>query len=247
LSVPALASLTLSTSADRDTFVIFESDETGLAGRNGREIAAPTASQPRLEEGIFSFNTARIVSLLDYEYGYRQWTITSITVTMHSNYPSAGTQPNNPRFNMINSGFFSLNWLSNDSWNANTLMYYDLADYLPGVGNNMMETLGTYYYPANGQGSFTWTLALTSGFLADVMAGSEITIFGAPEDTTVGYLYNPGQILTITAEAAPVPVPPAFMLLGSGLAALGFAGRRTHSAVRWAEAVNRLHTLQGGK
>ncbi len=226
LSLPAYASLTLTASYQRDTFVIFESSETGLAGRNGREIAAPTASQPRTEEVMIGFDLSSIKTQFDAYYGVGGWVVSSVSLTLGSNYPTAGVQPNNSRFNMINSGLFTLNWLSNDSWDAASLMYYDLYKYLPGYGSNTMETLGTYYYFADGTPTLTWVLANTPGLVADILSGSLVTIFGAPADSTIGYLFNPGEVLTITADAASVPIPAAVWLLGSGMAGLVGIRRR---------------------
>jgi hypothetical protein len=58
-----------------------------------------------------------------------------------------------------------------------------------------------------------------------------VTIFGTPADSTVGYLFNTPvkgapPVLTVTAEAAPVPIPAAVWLLGSGLAGLVGMRRR---------------------
>jgi hypothetical protein len=233
LSVPAYASLTLTASYERDTFVIFESSETGLAGRNGREIAAPTASQPRTEEPIIGFDLSSVKSEFDAYYGVGGWVVTSVSITIGSNYPTGGVQPNNSRFNVVNSGLFTWSWLSNDSWDAGSLMYYDLYKYLPGEGDNTKEVLGTYYYFADGIGTLTWFFDLTPGLIADILSGDKITILGEPGDASagyVGYMFNPGEVLTITADAAPVPIPPAFFLLGSGMAGIGLLRRRfSHS------------------
>ncbi len=234
LSIPAYASLTLTTSYQRDTMVIFDWDEGGLSGRNGREIAAPTTTYPtRVEETIIGFDLSSIKSQFDAEFGVGGWVVSSVSITIGSNYPTGGVQPNNGRFNPVNAGLFTWNWLSNDSWDAGSLMYYDLYKYLAGYGTNTQETLGTYYYFADGTGTLTWVLAKTPGLVADILSGSLVTIFGAPADFTIGYMFNPGEKLTITANAAPapVPVPAAVWLLGSGFAGLGFVRKRRRKSV----------------
>jgi hypothetical protein len=234
LSLPAHASLSLTASTDKDTMVVFVSEEGGLGGRGAMEIAAPTSDQNRTQEVMLSWNTASLKSQFDAQYGVGGWVVTSVTVTFGSNNPSAGTQPNNSRFNIINPGFFTLSWLSNDSW-SESIMYSDLYKYLPGEGSNTEELLGTYYYFADGIGSLTWYLNNTPGLIADILSGSAISILGEPGDTSagyVGYLINQnngsfgGPILTITADAAPVPIPPAFFLLGSGMAGIGLLRKR---------------------
>ena len=194
------------------------------------EIAAPTSSQPSIEETLMSFNTASIVSQLDYQYGYNQWKITSVSVTLNSNYPSAGTQPNNGSFDVINSGLFSLSSLSNNSWNPSAVTYNNISNYLPGSGNsNKSESLGTFYYAADGTSTLTWTLAQASAFMSSVAEGSEVTILGTPGDTSVGYLFNTttkGDPPVLNITVVPTPIPSALLLFGSGLAGLGFKRRR---------------------
>ncbi len=229
LSLPGYASHTLTASYERDTFVISTDGETGLSGRNGREIAAPTTGdQARTEEPIIGFDLSSIKTGFDAQYP-GGWVVTSVSISIGSNYPTGGVQPNNLRFNVVNPGFFTWSWLSNDSWDAGSLMYRDLYKYLPGQGSNTKEVLGTYYYFADGIGSLTWFFNKTPGLIADIMSGSKITILGEPGDASagkIGYMFNPGEVLTVTADAAPVPIPPAFFLLGSGMAGIGLLRKR---------------------
>ncbi len=241
---PAFASLTLSVSADRDAYVNSNYPDSAFDG-GGMEIAAQTPVQDRLLEAIFSFNTASIASQLN-----SQWVIKSVSVTLCSNYPTAGGQANNGAFNIIAPGFFTLSWLSNDSW-PELVTYNTISAYLPGFGaGNRMETLGTYYYPANGTSPLTWGFSLSPGLLGDLLSGSEITIFGTPADTSVGYLFNQIRkgvppVLVVTADAAPVPIPSAFLLFGPAIAGLGFIRRRLRNAD--ARPVNSKTNPKGGE
>lgn len=230
---PAHAALTFTTSTDYWAFLTSDQPDTNFAnGYGAMEIAAPTTAQNRTQETLFSFNTSSILSQLNAAFP-TGWVIKSISVTFNSNNPTAGTQPNNGRFSIINAGLFSLSWLSNDGWQSG-VTWNTLSSYLPGTGTNQEQTLGTYYYFADGTGSLTWFLANTSGILADILSGGELSILGAPGDTiagTVGYLFNTPvhgdpPVLAITAEAAPVPLPPAVLLFGPGLAGLGLYRRR---------------------
>ena len=224
---------TFTTSSDSQTYVASGSQAgSSFEGKGAVEIAAATTSQPDIEEALFSFNTASIASQFNALYGINGWTITSASVTLNSNYPSAGTQPNNASFNVIDPGLFQLSWLSNNSWNQNTVTYNTISTYLPGTGNNnQQQTFGTYYYFADGTSTLTWVIGGSTGLLSGILSGGEISIFGTPDDNVVGYLFNTNTkgdppILDVTAEATPTPVPPALLLLGSGLAGLGFLRRR---------------------
>jgi len=234
LADPVQAAVTLTTSTIRDTFVSSGAPDTSY-GPYAMEIAAPTASQARTQLALLGFDTASIKTQFDALYGTGAWTVDGVSLTLYSRWPTGGVQPNNPRFNVINPGLFTFSWMSNDSWTEN-VTYNTLPEHLPGAGNaNSLETLGSYYYFADGSDPLTWVLNPSAGLVGDILAGSEVSIFGAPADSTVGYLFvstppGPPPVFSITASAAPVPVPAAVWLFGSALAGLGVLGRRRHTA-----------------
>jgi hypothetical protein len=233
LTAPAHASLTVSVTADRNLMVASDDPDSNWGGDVGAlQISAPTVSQNWTHETLLGFNTASVKSQFDSYYGAGKWTISWIGIGMGSNYPYAGTQPNNPRWNVISPGLFSFSWLSNDNWDEGTVTWNNLSSLLPGTGSNTEERLGTYYFFGDGSDGF-WALSKTYGVVSDILSGSEISIFGEPGDTiagTVGYLFSGPRRgapqLIVCAEAAPVPIPPALLLLGSGLAGIGIVRRR---------------------
>ncbi len=235
LSAPT-AYATVSVSDSTDCWALLISPSTGYTNSLGAmEVAAPTSSQDTTEEAMFSFNAASIASQLNAEFPHG-WTVTSISVTLNSNNPTAGVQPNNSRFNVIDPGLFQLSWLSNNGWQSG-VSYNTLSNYLPGSGNsNQEQLLGTYYYFADGTSTLAWFLNSSSGIVNEILSGGEISILATPGDTIagqVGYLFNTNvkgdpPVLTVTAEATPVPIPAAIVLLAPGMAGLGFLRKRAN-------------------
>lgn len=234
--------------SDVQTYVNSVESTTNYSNKGGVEIGN-NPNQNGIEEAFFSFNTSSIVNQLNMEYGANDWTITSASVTLTSNYASStGTQPSSTKFNNIAAGGFQFSFLNNNTWNLGTALtsvnYSNSSTYL-GTNNSNLQSLGTYTYSANGASPQTlaWALTgnpggVTTGLLADIASGGEISIFGSPTaGSKVGYEFGTSTggtppILTITAEAAtPTPIPAAVWLLGSGLFGLVGLKRRQHPAV----------------
>lgn len=241
LANPAQAAVTLTTSTIRDTFVSSGAPDTSY-GPFAMEIAAPTASQDRTQLALLGFDTSFITTQFDALYGANAWTVDEVSLTLYSRWPTGGVQPNNPRFNVISPGLFTFSWMSNDSW-TEAVTYNTLPEYLPGPNNaNSLETLGTYHFLADGSDPLTWIFELSSGLVGDILTGEEVSIFGAPADSSVGYLFvstppGPPPVFSVTASAAPVPAPAALWLFGSALAGVvGFTRRKSHLNVRHGQA-----------
>jgi hypothetical protein len=225
---------TIDLKVQADTYISSGEADTVFGSKGAMMIAAPTASQNRTEESFVLFDAASVKSAADAAYGVGQWSITSVTLGLFSNYSSAGTQPGNSSFNKIAAGGFELDWLSNDNWNENTLTWNNSSSVLPGAGNSgTLSSLGDFYWSANGSSSQTWTLGLSSDFASDLASGGKVSIFGHPTvDSTVGYLFNtlnnsPAHLYVTVDAIAPVPEPGtgSMVLAGLGLSAL-FMHRR---------------------
>lgn len=228
-SVPAAQGAIVTTTADFDTVITSTNPNMFYGTAGSMEIAAAASPKNMIQNALFSFNTAGIVSQLNTLYGANHWTITSAAVTLYSNNPSTGAQSSNSNWATVNPGSFTLNWLSNDSWYTGQVTYNTLPIYLPGVGSNLMETVATYNYQADGTTPLTWTLSNNYSLLNDIMAGGEVTFLGTPaSNSTVGYNFCQqsvaGKAAVLTVTANPVPIPAAAWLFGSGL--LGLAGVR---------------------
>ncbi|CAN5434753.1 hypothetical protein BH09VER1_BH09VER1_52040 [soil metagenome] len=185
---------------------------------------------------LLKFNLAEAGTLFDAQYGAGNWQITSITLTLASNFGVQGSQPSNNLFNTINAGGFAIDWLADDSWVEGsgspgspgaTGVTYRSRSTLVTSGT---ATLGNYVYtPPGNNVPLTWTLDLPTAFVNDATSASDVSLLlHATDGSTVGYLFNSktfasnNPVLTVTA----VPEPGATALLLAGAAALALTLRR---------------------
>jgi hypothetical protein len=213
-----------------DTFVSSGAPTSNFGTLGGVEIAVPTSAQNRTEESLIRFNTAAIQSTFNSTYGSNNWSITSVTLSFFSNFSTAGQQPGNAAFNKIAAGGFELDWLSDDNWSETAVTWNNLSSLLPGTGNNLLESLGSFNWAADGSTNQVWTLSLDPNLVNDIQTGDPVTIFGQPTaGSTVGYLFNTlnnnPAYLNVTADITPVPEPSTLALATCGLVA--WAGRRS--------------------
>ena len=220
-------STTLSQVVDMNTYVSSGQPTQNFGTMGAMEIAVPTATQNRTEESLIQFNTATLQSEFNADYGAGNWTVTAVTLTLYSNFGTAGEQPGNSSFNQIAAGAFELDWLSDNNWSATAVTWNNISSVLPGTGNNALDSLGDFNFLASGTSPNTWTLGLDPNLLNEITSGAPVSIFGQPtDDSTVGYLFNTlnnnPAVLNVTVE--PVPEPSMLALSACGLA--GLAGMR---------------------
>lgn len=220
LMLPATLAAQLSTNSQEvgaNTFVSSGQPNSNFGTLGAMEIAAPTSSQPRTEEAVLLYDTSALAAGFDSEFGAGNWTVSSVSLTLYSNVSNAGQQPANSIFSKIAAGNFELDLLSNNNWSQSSLTWDTLPDILPGSGNtNTLASLGTFYWPANGGASSTWSLNPDPTLVSAITSGSEITLFGQPTaGSTVAYLFNTRlndpSYLNVIAE--PVPEPSSQVLV----------------------------------
>lgn len=214
---------TLSQPVGADTFVSSGQPDSNFGSQGGMEIAVATAAQPRTELALMRFDTAPLLASFDATYGQGNWTVTGVSLSLFSNFATAGQQPNNASFNKIAAGGFEFDLLGNNNWDEMGITWNTLPGILPGNGNaNTLTPLGAFFWSAAGQRSSTWTLNSDPGLLAKIYTGGQVTLFGQPTaGSTVGYLFNtfpsnPGS-LNVTVQAVPEPSTLALIASVTGI------------------------------
>src|SRR5262245_45847734 len=158
-----------------DTFV-----SSANAGNNYGAAGALEVSAPGLPKGEFQsllmFDLSAAKSSFDGTFGAGQWVVQSATLQLTS------ANPNNALFNTQAAGSFSVNWMQSDAWQEGTgtpqIPTSDGVTFstLPGFLSGTDQSLGTFNFPGGTSGNNTYTLTLASSFLADVTAGSNVSM-----------------------------------------------------------------------
>jgi hypothetical protein len=213
----------------------------------------------RTMDALFSFNTATaatgystqyvtnpvtgidIKSAFNTKYGAGNWSIKSASMTLNSNWYVEGVQPNNPDFNKVASGLFTLYVLGGNP-DITTTTWNTLQSYLP---TTTSTSLGTFQWTAQPVGTtdntgtepaVTYNLILTNSLINAMLSG-ELTVHGVAADNKVGYVFNTNNRispqLTITADVNPPPAavpamtPAVACLCAAALAGMSFFRSRT--------------------
>ena len=191
----------------------------GASSGNGGEYVA-----------LFKFDLSSAVTQFNAEYGLNNWSITSVTLQLASNFGTQGAVPNNAIFPAVNGGPFSISWFSNDAWTETGVTHDNFtAGTTEGLG------LFTYVPPGNNI-PVVWTLNLGQDFLADLSTGGDVSLQLAPGSSTVSYIFNSRSyntaanhpVLAVTA----VPEPSVVLLLLPGSAAAMLLARRRRRPTR---------------
>lgn len=229
---------TISVTSVADTFVAAGSTDVSAGspdsnyGAAGAMMISASGSAKGEQQALIKFDLSTVKSSLDAEYGEGNWIVTSITLSLGTNFGTQGVQPNNPIFNSINAGNFSIDWLADDSWVEGTgnpsspttdgVTYNTLANYV----SSSDVTLGTFNWTAPGNIVSSWTLSLDSDFVDDVSEGNLVSFRGYAADSDVGYLFNSRSYgtaanrPTLSVSAIAIPEPGGYALLMMALGTL---------------------------
>jgi len=228
---------TASTNSFSDAFVT-----TGPSGNlNGNNYGAAGAlgvSAPSLPKGEFQsvlqFDLAGARNSFDRQFGAGQWSVQSVSLQL------TATPTNNAIFNATAAGQFQIYWMQNDSWTEGAgtpavptttgITFTSLQNTFIGPGD---ESLGTFSFNGATSGNANYSLDLTPGFSADLLAGNDISLRLVAADSVVSYLFNSRNFGTaanrplISISVVPEPGTTALGSLGiTFLAGWRLAGHR---------------------
>jgi hypothetical protein len=173
-------------------------DLTGLNfGAAGMLAVAPGSSVQGEFQSVLRFPLSDAIVLFNATCGTNAWTITGISLELASDYGTAGEQPNNLLFGVINGGSFVIEWLSNDGWVEGTgtpnLPTTDGVTYdsLPTLLSGAHELLCTNTYtPPGNNVHLTYPLPLNTNLVADMAKGGDVSLLFYSADDQINYLFN---------------------------------------------------------
>ena len=166
-------------------------------GSAGVLAVAPANAAKGEFHSVARFDFSGAVPEFNSAYGKNGWRVTGLSLTLTSNYGTAGVQPNNAIFNIISGGKFVIAWLSNNDWAEGTgtpnlptmdgVTFDSLPDLLSGPTNILCTNI---YTPPGNNVPITYTLPLNTNILAEIESGAEATFLFYAADTNIAYLFN---------------------------------------------------------
>lgn len=224
-----------STNTIADAFVA-AGPNGSLSGNNFGAAGALAVAAGGLPQGEFQsvlrFDLSGARNSFDAQFGAGLWSVQSVTLRLTS------SPHNNPIFNDIAPGQFSVSLLQNNSWVEGTgtggipttdgISFNSLLNTL--VNNGTDQALGSFSFGGGSSGQNTYSLGLASGLTAKLLAGDNLSLRLFAADDAVSYLFSSrstgsaGPQLNITV----VPEPSTLALGLAGLAGL-WVWRRARS------------------
>lgn len=192
-------------------------DLTGLNfGAAGTLVVAPPSSSAGEFQSVVRFDVSSFPAAFSAVYGSNNWFVAGVSLQLTGNYGTAGVQPNNPIFPVIDGGRFVIEWLADDDWVEGTgtpnLPTTDGVCYnsLPELLSGPHEILCTNFYtPPGNNVPVNYALPPSTNLLADITNGGSVSLLFYAADDQIGYLFNSykygrGNEPRISVVAAPI-------------------------------------------
>ena len=224
-----------------DTFVSSANPGSNYGAAGTLEVSAASSGNTKGEfDSFIRFNFASTQTYFNNLYGAGNWTPQSVTLTLTT------TAPNNALFNASVAGSFKLQLNNSDAWvegngspsapdtTTTDLNYNNHANYESAAD----PVLGMFTFAGGTTGTGTYTLTLSSGFLADVQGGVDASLYVSANDAAVSYLFNSTNFGTaasrpsLVVNAVPEPSTVALSLVAGALALAALFRTRPRGALR---------------
>lgn len=186
-------------------------------------------------QSVLRFDTSSAKSSFDSLYGAGSWSLQSVTLQL------TAASPNNPIFNTNRAGSFGVSWMQDDSWvegsgtpNAPTASGITFSSLQGAFISLADEALGTFSYNGSSSGTFVYTLNLSTGFGADLLAGNLVGLRLSAVDSAVSYFSDSRTFNTATSRpllsitAVPEPGTATLLVLSGLLCAVRAVGARRY-------------------
>lgn len=202
------------------------SSNFGAAG--SLAIAAGDLPQGQFQS-VIKYDLSGDLNAFNTEFGAGNWTVQSVSLTL------TASPHGNAIFNTVAAGSFGVSLMQNNSWVEGTgtggiptsdgISFNSLENTY--INNALDQALGTFSFAGNTSGADSYSLDLSSGLVADMMGGDDLSLRLFAADNDVSYLFNSRNTTagvttepTLTVQVAVVPEPSSVTLCVAALTML---------------------------
>jgi hypothetical protein len=202
------------------------SSNFGAAG--SLAIAAPGLPEGQFQS-VIKYDLSSDMNAFNAEFGVGNWTVQSVSLTL------TASPHGNAIFNAVAPGSFGVSLMQNNSWVEGTgtggaptsdgISFNSLENTY--INSALDQALGTFNFAGNTGGANSYSLDLSSGMVADIMGGDDLSLRLFAADNNISYLFNSRNTTaamttepTLTVQVAVVPEPSSVMLCVGALTIL---------------------------
>jgi len=203
-------------------------------GGGALAVAAPGLPNGEFQS-VIKFDLSAARAALDAQFGQGGWSVQSVLLQLSS------SPHNNAIYNNVAAGQFGVSLMANGSWiegtgNASSPANNGISfSSLQGVYLSAADqALGTFAFDGGTSGENSYSLALSPGLNADVLAGGAVSLRLFAADSAVSYLFSSRAALPVASEPQlvieAVPEPRGLAWFGLVLAGGYWFRRRRRAA-----------------